>query len=589
MKNKLAITLLLPALLLTSCIFAKAKETEEREIEVYDLDNIPHKGDIVTGAGYQTTIKARFVKGQDYIPYLTITDYISLYEPHFKKSIISEVEIDSGDYVWTVKEGKEYHFVAEFDMYNRALLMAGGLSSAYRDDDNQQDVEALEHGLKSDYEADESGRGYAVYYFSSIDCFKYNSEWYLPLGLLDTLLSADTQIYYFYNYAHIFSTKDVDNFATKQYIDETKIQTVDSQMQSKTWGRSGDMPDYLIDYNAKLFILLMNYFYGLKDNKGISSMTLYYKNNNLYSGLFSHNASIRSQTYADCLDCFDDNHTALVSVNNAWGEENYIVRRLSKGIASRNRLRQQLNSTRDAYYAQLFTDKEVEPGDEIVYSQDGKTAMYMFNSFSFTTSDVLNGDNLEKLYQEDTYFNLIHIFEAIKAKGGVQNVILDISTNGGGTVGVMVKLLALLSKDNKTRVTYLEGASSQIVSMHVSVDSNDDEEYDANDCYGNDFNFYILTSDCSFSCGNAFPCVAQLEGSAKIIGQKSGGGECAINIHYLPNSQYVYHSSTLHLGNYDKVNKEFVGFEGGAKPDIEIQNEADFYDIEKLNNFIANA
>ena len=161
MKNKLAITLLLPALLLTSCIFAKAKETEEREIEVYDLDNIPHKGDIVTGAGYQTTIKARFVKGQDYIPYLTITDYISLYEPHFKKSIISEVEIDSGDYVWTVKEGKEYHFVAEFDMYNRALLMAGGLSSAYRDDDNQQDVESLEHGLKSDYEADESGRGYA--------------------------------------------------------------------------------------------------------------------------------------------------------------------------------------------------------------------------------------------------------------------------------------------------------------------------------------------------------------------------------------------------------------------------------------------
>ena len=63
MKNKLAITLLLPALLLTSCIFAKAKETEEREIEVYDLDNIPNKGDIVTGAGYQTTIKARFVKG----------------------------------------------------------------------------------------------------------------------------------------------------------------------------------------------------------------------------------------------------------------------------------------------------------------------------------------------------------------------------------------------------------------------------------------------------------------------------------------------------------------------------------------------
>jgi len=79
-----------------------------------------------------------------------------------------------------------------------------------------------------------------------------------------------------------------------------------------------------------------------------------------------------------------------------------------------------------------------------------------------------------------------------------------------------------------------------------------------------------------------FPCSAQLLGDAKIIGQKSGGGECAVSIHYLPNSQYVYHSSNLHLGYYDEDNKKFIGYEGGATPDIEVAVNADFYDIDKL-------
>ena len=333
----------------------------------------------------------------------------------------------------------------------------------------------------------------------------------------------------------------------------------------------------------------MDNMYGLKEYKGIKTMKKYYQSNGIYDKLFSTSSNNRAQAYADALDVFDDNHTALVSTNETWGEDNYTTRRLSKGIASRRALNQRLTANRKAYYETYFGGQEVNPGDDIVYSADGKTAMYMFNSFSFASQDIYDGTDKEALFKADTFFNLIHVFDTIKAKGGVENIILDISTNGGGTVGVMMKLLSLISKNNSSYVYYKEASNSQIISAHCAIDSNGDDACDSTDGYGNDFNFYILTSDCSFSCGNAFPCTAQIQGLAKIIGQKSGGGECAVAIHYLPNSQYVYHSSTLHLGNYDKVNKEFVGFEGGAKPDIEIQNEADFYDIEKLNNFIANA
>ncbi len=40
-----------------------------------------------------------------------------------------------------------------------------------------------------------------------------------------------------------------------------------------------------------------------------------------------------------------------------------------------------------------------------------------------------------------------------------------------------------------------------------------------------DFRFAILTTRCSFSCGNILPVYAQEKG-IMIIGEKSGGGTC---------------------------------------------------------------
>ena len=60
-------------------------------------------------------------------------------------------------------------------------------------------------------------------------------------------------------------------------------------------------------------------------------------------------------------------------------------------------------------------------------------------------------------------------------------------------------------------------------------------------------------------------------------------------VHYLPNSEYVYHSSNLHIGYVDETNNSFYGFEGGAIPDIEIEINQDFYSLDNLNNIIKNA
>ena len=386
------------------------------------------------------------------------------------------------------------------------------------------------------------------------------------------------------------STRDTDNYSSLIYVDRQREYTFDSQM---SFNRLSDivMPSYLKELNAGLFMYLMDNFYGLKEQKGIKSMVKYYKNNhNIYAALTSSLSSERAQAYSDALSILDDNHTILYSVNDTWGEEYYEARRYGDGIDSRNATRNALRAYRTRAYANY--GRNMQEGVDIIYSDDGKTALFSFDGFVFGASEnVFNSDGSVKATAKeyDTYFKLIDVLDTIKAKGGVENVILDISINGGGVVGVMMKLLALISKDNDGGISFYDDTIDQVTFYHAQVDKNRDEVYDANDCYGNDFDFYILTSDCSFSCGNAFPCMAQINNSAKIIGQKSGGGECAVSIHYLPNSQYVYHSSNLHLGHFDEAKKSFTGFESGATPDITLAIDENFYSIESLNTAIKNA
>ena len=45
--------------------------------------------------------------------------------------------------------------------------------------------------------------------------------------------------------------------------------------------------------------------------------------------------------------------------------------------------------------------------------------------------------------------------------------------------------------------------------------------------YEGKYNFYILTSNFSFSCANFLPTVAKMKG-VKIIGEKSGGGAASV-------------------------------------------------------------
>ena len=592
MKAKSLALFVVPSLLLSSCTFLFGVKSYEKDINVYYIDRLDSERNL--SSGYQTTVKARFVSGQDHVPYLTLSQYASLYEKHFASNVTSKIEKSSFDVAWTIEREdngeKVPVFVCAINYFTSEIVVAGSISSGYASGDDPRDLEALNYGMKSEttgkYLTDKT---YATFKYSGYGFthFNSNNDHYYPLGLLDITLSDSSNIYFTYNYSHILSTRDVDNYATVQYVDNGQTYTFNSQMESNK--PADTIPSYLRDYNSHLFLYLMDHFYGLKGQKGISSMAKYFKNQGVYSNLFSSEDITRTWAFADGLAMLDDNHTALVSVNKTWGDPNYsLIRRYGEKCKARSETSGTLKRYRDAMYESIHA----APESDIIYSQDGKTAFFSFDSFKFGSSkQVFNEDKSIKDTAKnfDSFFMLIDAFNRMKAAGTVENVILDISLNGGGTVGIMIKLLALISEDNYGYVCFYDDTSSQVAEYKAKVDINNDKQYDTSDCFGDDFNFYILTSDCSFSCGNAFPCVAQIKKSAKIIGQKSGGGECAVSIHYLPNSEYVYHSSNLHLGYFNEQENKFTGFENGATPDIELPINANFYSIETLNTAITNA
>ena len=594
MKKKFISLLILPTLLLSSCSWFQIQSFKD-DVFVYDIDTI-EDGDALAKA-FQISLEARFIKNQPAVPYLTISQYASLYDDHMEEGFKNTVEKNGYSTVWKVEKNDELYFVSEINYLFGTIGVNGSLEATFKSGDDPRDLKALDYGLESNGEHEYlSDRTYSYYSYADygFKTFTYEGERYFPLGLLDITFSDHSGIYFTYNYKHIFSTHDVDNYKTKKYRENSAELTFNSQMKaSKSYS---SMPEYLREYNAYLFLYLMDYFYGLKSTRNISSMSKLYKNNyrSIYTALFSSNDKDRVYAYSDALSVLDDHHTILYDVNDTWSDGNYLpTRRYGQGCYNRSVLNGTLTGYRDAAYNRIAIDyRTAKPGKDIIYSQDGKTAMFAFDGFEFGKSnEVFNEDGSIKdsAGEYDTYFKLIDIFNTIKNKGGVQNVILDISLNGGGVVGVMMKLLALISKKNSSGFAFYDDNSS-VASIYTSrCDSNFDGEYTESDSFGSQFNLYILTSDCSFSCGNAFPCIAQLEGSAKIIGQKSGGGECAVSIHYLPNSEYVYHSSNLHLGYFNKSQKSFLGFENGATPDIEVAINQNFYSIENLNNAIKNA
>ena len=193
----------------------------------------------------------------------------------------------------------------------------------------------------------------------------------------------------------------------------------------------------------------------------------------------------------------------------------------------------------------------------------GNTAIITFDSFrsdDSVSSFYYLALPTEEDWDYDTFGFFYSCFEIISRTPEVKRVVFDLSNNGGGDADSLCQLLGFLTPDGEVNITYMNTYTGAYNSDWFHVDTNLDGVMDDRDGWGGRYDFYIVTSPSTYSCGNAFAFYAAKQDLAKVIGRQPGGGDCVINLWYDAIGLISSYSGNLKLGI--KENGKFVSTEG---------------------------
>ena len=223
-----------------------------------------------------------------------------------------------------------------------------------------------------------------------------------------------------------------------------------------------------------------------------------------------------------------------------------------------------------------------------IFDEATKTAYVCFDEFEVNYDDwdnyYSNGMNEEDIPTTGDTFIFVRncFYQALE--DGAENVILDLSTNYGGETHALCGIVGLIN-GSTCDFTMNDVFNDVRMTESCGVDINLDGVWDEKDVAESakfTFNVGVLTTVSSFSCGNLLPSMLK-ELGCKIIGQRSGGGSCAISYSSTADGVPFYHSNTFCL-----FNSEGENIDGGVETDFEIISENGFYDFVTIANYYAS-
>ena len=570
---------LLTMLTLTCCQGKPELKTFEKEVNLISLrDYSPGSNDVVKYNSYKDyKMKLKFIEGEDYIPYVDIVSYSQL----FGEDIYNGTSLlDNQDSIELIYEYKKKSVNFNFDLNKSIITIKGRMDEIFASNEGDGvSSSSLDRTFKEELVSGEKlyTINYAGYGFN---VFRKDNKTYFPFSMLDSVLQPSHATVNFYNYKSILSFSDYKALSFQKYEnDKSEVTTAYQEMKTLT---TDTMPEYLINYNKNYLYFMFDNFYGLKVQKGINvNMSSYFETLTYSALLNSSSAKDRANGLSCLISGLEDSHTVLIKEGTAWGEISDME--LPQTMTQdRELLQSSFTKERSSVYKSLGINQ-----NGVRYSTDGKTAMITLDAFDDTTEFVDDDGNRlkdEEIALKDSYFKIKCNLLDIDKKGGVENVIIDMSVNAGGDAEIMAKLIALLSKDNYGYSYFYDNLAGTIYKDTYRVDTNKDGKYDEKDSFGNKFKFYLLTSPVAFSCGTAYSFLCQAQNVAKIMGAKSGGGECVVRTIVLPNGQVLAHSSYLHI--VKPVGNNYIGDEGAFEVDIDV-DYFDFYKLDLLSKKIA--
>ena len=360
------------------------------------------------------------------------------------------------------------------------------------------------------------------------------------------------------------------------------------------------------DYGYYSVCLLLDLTYGHKEEKNITTFDEYFTRLNAKKAMTSTNPG--SAMTGELLlfnYLFDSGHDSIISYDNVFHVEALASLKEAEKIAEDIKESEEGSELFDEHpeavpdpedmtnnaqmllgalmekglkvpevvplLAWSFFMEELKPEDYGSERLDfsGDTAVIFFDAFkddskrdpSYYLDPIKEGD------EENSTFVFFHeCFEEIQKHEEVKNVVINLSDNGGGSAAALVAVLGFLSEDGEVRLTLQDLMAGNYREECYHVDTNLDGISDDLDGFGGQYDFYILCSHFSYSCGNALPYYAQKEGLADIIGTTPGGGDCVVGYFVDAYGRCACYSGMLKLGAYEGT--EFISDEKATTLDL---------------------
>ncbi len=562
------------------------------------------------------------VEGEEDVPYVPVDEYMNVL---FAESYLSSLEYAWDGNVYTITQNG-VSIAADLDAQKiwcgdwrgfRGPNAAGAIPAGIVE---KTEFLAIRPSVKNESSQTEPD-GYEVSLADyGIRMIRHGDQVLMPFAAAQSVFGATFQQGVLaYNGDDYF---DIVNWTDSIYGSESQASSPNpyaDQWYSGRFASQSGMTEAYARYNYESMCLLLDLTYGHKEEKGISSFDSYFEEQGLKEAFLTPDPKDDGEALQKMFGVlFDSGHDAELLSPSIFDSE---------GIPGKYAL---IHAVLDliGYESMADVEKDLEPVMTVIFKlinlvddtafQAGENAgqtdggeptegpntskliadsirMMVLKPLFYGDNNVtIEGDTCvvyfehfaEDLQRNESFYTKLpgkadldkssfalfyYAFDQIKKDGNVKKVVFDVSNNGGGSAAALVSLLGFLSEDGEVHITYRDLLNRNYVSEYYHIDTNLDGKFDDGDGYGGEYDFYILTSGSSYSCGTAFPYFAQKNKLAKVVGQKPGGGDCVVGNFVDAAGHVGAISGFLQLGTMD--GDEFVSDETAVEPDLPMTDE----------------
>lgn len=555
--------------------------------------------------GKKEKVTLGFMEGKEQIPYIFLSsellnDHYSENPNEHKVYEISEVTPTSST---VTVESKVFNTKAVFDLTKHTLTFENydAFFQLSMSPENQEKVYIDISSMRTDYlqitdSLNIPGNGIIVDW-SDLDIDVVISEkdgehfLAMPLQMFCDIFLAKKQYSLVYNGKYIYASSVLvnSNELLNDYY-ENGIKTARSQALAN------------FCYNELCLNLDLNY--GLKSIHGINTLfdfDSYLTDIGLKKQLTNTDSIVFSKALKElCEVYFGDGHSDYLKNSYFLGKDIKISSEKTSQMRKKydEHIASYMNS-RLLFFKGAMDSTNFKGIPAFEKSADNKTAIVRFDSFTFNdkpkskvtkipTAELdTYVSNLENKY--DTV-ELIHtVNDLIQNDDDIENIVIDLSCNGGGTTVSAAFILSwLLGEGTQYTTNTITGA--KCITTYIA-DVNLDGVFDSNkenvllkEDTINDKNLFCLISPLSFSCGNLVPAMLKSSRKVTIIGDTSAGGTCFVQPSSAADGTIFRMSSKYQIS--DEQNGSLYDVDRGVEPHYRINQPAKFYDIEEISALV---